>query len=149
MSNFESLFLASKGQPFEHKGKLIHMVDRLPVSKAQKLLVAFESKSSSWRQGIHLSTVGSFEVNGQKIKNAIVLWQDSAPAEVSLTVHSKNGICAIKNVWDVGDGVMHSWHSGAAMIIDDDSSGRRYRCNDGQADEDFDDLVFSVKLISE
>lgn len=149
MTNFQSLFFASKGQPIEYGGQLIQMVDRLPISKSQKLCVVFESKNSDWRQGVHLSTVGTFEVNGQKIKNAVVLWEDTAPEESGLAINSKSGECLIKNVWDVGDGIMHSWHGGAAMIASNGDDGRRYRCNDGHADEDFDDLVFRVQLIPE
>src|SRR5262249_15796808 len=36
------------------------------------------------------------------------------------------------------------WHGGSCMIAEDIPGGRRYRCNDFELDEDFDDLVFSV-----
>ncbi|MCP2517545.1 MAG: hypothetical protein ACN6OP_21095 [Pseudomonadales bacterium] len=146
MINLESLFIESKGQPVEVSGKLVYMVDRISISKSQRVTVSFESKSSVWRQGIHLSTVGMFEVNGQKIRNAIVLWEDSAPQSVEFSIISRDGLCNIKNVWDVGDGVMHSWHGGAGMQIVEDEFGRHYFCNDGHAELRFDNLVFSVRL---
>jgi hypothetical protein len=147
MPSFEDLFLKSKGQPVDYDGRVIQMVDRVPVENGQEIHVAFESTNSDWRQGVHLSTDGSFDVNGQTIKKAVVLWRDTAPSEVVLKVKSKNGECLVKNVWDVGDGVVHSWHSGAAMIVEQSGSVRRYRCNDGRADDDFDDVIFSLRLI--
>lgn len=149
MPTFENLFLKSKGQPVEYKGKTIQMVDRLPVVDGQQLRIVFESANSDWRQGVHLTTDVAFEINGQTVKQAVVLWQDTAPREVVLRIKSKNGECLIKNVWDVGDGVMHSWHNGAAMIVEERELYRRYRCNDGRADDDFDDLVFCLELVDQ
>lgn len=73
MPSFQDMFRASSGQAVEHNGRQIHMVDRLPVAKVQKIGVAFEGVNSDWRQGVHLSTDGSFDVNGQTIKKAIIL----------------------------------------------------------------------------
>jgi hypothetical protein len=84
-------------------------------------------------------------VNGQVIRKALLLWRDTAPAEVLLEVSSKDGKVLIHNVWDYGDGVVHAWHNGAAMAIDRiDHATRRYSCNDGEPDDDLDDLVFTV-----
>ncbi len=146
MQSFEDLFLKSKGQPIEYNGNTIQMVDRIPVTYGQQIRVIFESANSDWKQGVHLANDGAFEVNGQTIKKAVVLWKDTSPTEVLLKVKSKKGEFLVKNVWDVGDGVMHSWHNGAAMIVEESRSVRRYRCNDGRPDDDFDDLVFTLHL---
>lgn len=126
---------------------MIHMADRLPVTHSQKIRVTFESSNSEWDQGIYFATDGAFEINGQTVKKALVLWKNTAPHEVIMRVKSKKGECLIKNVWDVGDGVAHSWHNGAAMIIEESGPSRRYRCNDGKPDDDFDDLVFRIELL--
>ena len=141
------MFTESQGQPVEYQGRLIHMVDRLAVAKNQRIVVSFQKVNSDWRQGIHLSTVGRFEVNSQQIKTSLVLWQDTAPQKVDIIVQSRSGVCLVKNVWDVGDGVMHSWHGGGAMLISDRDNGRLYECNDGRADDDFDDLIFRISLV--
>lgn len=146
MPSFYNLFLASKGQPVDYNGRTILMVDRLTVADGQQLKVIFESVNADWRQGVCLTTDGGFVVNNQNIRRATVLWQDTAPQEVILKVQTKKGECQVKNVWDVGDGVMHSWHNGAAMIVDEIASGRRYKCNDGRSDDDFDDLIFRIEL---
>ena len=147
MPSFEDLFLKSKGKPIVYNGQTIQMVDRLAVVSDQRLRITFESVNSEWRQGICLTTDGSFLVNRQVVKNSIVLWYDTAPQEVLLQVQTKNGECQIKNVWDTGDGVMHSWHNGAAMVVGEITSGRRYQCNDGRPDDNFDDLVFRIEIL--
>lgn len=146
MPSFEKLFLQSKGQPVIYNGRTIQMVDRLPVVDGQQVKLVFESVDADWRQGVCLTTDGGFRVNGQLIKKSIVLWHDTAPKEVILTVQTKKSECQVKNVWDVGDGVMHSWHNGAAMMIEDLLDGKRYRCNDGNPDDDFDDLIFRIRI---
>jgi hypothetical protein len=146
MKSFEDLFLKSKGQPVDYDGRTIQMVDRLKIGPSASIRLIFESVDADWRQGISLTIDGCFEVNGQKIEKSIVLWQDSAPQEVALSVLSKKGELQVKNVWDVGDGTIHSWHNGAAMIVEGDELSRRYLCNDGRADDDFNDLVFRLEI---
>jgi hypothetical protein len=145
---FEDLFLESKGKPVEYNGETVQMMDELSVGKSACLQIRFEQANSEWRQGISLTTEGTFEVGGQKIKRGLALWQDTAPQEVEVVVTSKSEKVQIKNIWDVGDGVVHSWHNGAAMIVDSDGEQKRYRCNDGHADDDFDDLVFTLTSIA-
>src|SRR5215469_14688813 len=137
MPSFQRLFIESKGQPIIHNGQTIQMVDRLLVKNEQHLRLIFESIKAEWRQGVHLSTDGDFIVNDMTVKKAVVLWHDTAPKEVLIQVHTKKGECFVKNVWDSGNGTMDSWHNGAAMIVEDIVSGKRYRCNDGQPDDDF------------
>jgi hypothetical protein len=145
MPSFSELFKKSKGQPIVYEGKVLQMVDRLEFSSEAQLQVVFESTKGEWRQGVYLYGDGTFEVNGETIKKAIVLWVDTAPPVISIKVKSKKGICSVKNVWDTGNGVMESWHNGAAMIVEKSENVRKYRCNDGKSDEDFDDLVFRIE----
>jgi len=32
------------------------------------------------------------------------------------------------------------------MIVEEIPSGRRYKCNDGRADDDFDEIVFRIEM---
>lgn len=89
MPSFEPLFLQSNGQPVEYKGQMIHMADRLPVTHSQKIRVTFESSNSEWDQGIYFATDGAFEINGQTVKKALLLWKNTAPHEVIIRVKSK------------------------------------------------------------
>ena len=145
MPNFEELFLKSKGKPVEYNGKEVRMMDEFPAKDGDALILSMEKFNSEWKQGIHLETKGFFLVNNQKIKNTIVLWQDSAPKTVEFELSlKKQGSIIVKNVWDTGDGVMHSWHHGSGIIIEDIPDGKRYFCNDGHPDDNFDDIVFTL-----
>ena len=146
MPCFEDLFVASKGKPIVFNGRTLQLFDRIAISDNQEVTLKFESIGSDWRQGVRISTDGSFEINNQKIRKSIVLWHDTAPPEVALRVHTNSGELRIINVWDTGTGLMQSGHNGAAMIVQLTPHGRRYQCNDGHPDEDFDDLIFILDL---
>ncbi len=145
MPNFDPLFCKSTKCPVAYRGKSLWRLDRIKVKNKQVLRIIFESVNSEYRQGIAFDTDDTFGVAGQLFKRMIVLWSDTAPSESEITVYTKTNECRVKNVWDHGDGVMRSWHSGAAMIMEDLPNGRRYRCNDGYPDDDFDDLVFRIE----
>lgn len=144
---FEELFLESRGKPIEYNGRKIQMVDVVNLQpKHQRIRLTFEKTSSVWKQGVMLSTKGVFIVNKQKVKNSVVLWQDSAPQVVDFDVNSKDGELEVRNVWDTGDGTVHSWHAGAAIYVEEIEAGKRYHCNDGQLDDNFSDLIFKIEL---
>lgn len=147
MQPFETLFRKSNGQPVLYDGRTIRLFDRVAVRDGQKLKIVFEGVNADWRQGVSMDIDGSFEVNEQNIKKSIVLWHDTAPREVVLKVRTKKSELLVNNVWDTGNGLMHSGHNGAAMIVEETASGRRYKCNDGLPDDDFDDLVFRIEFI--
>lgn len=122
------------------------MLDRITIGDGQEIKVIFESARPEWRQGAFLRTDGGFLANSQSVLKAIVLWQDTAPSEALLKVNTCKREVLVNNVWDVGDGIMHSWHNGAGMIVEQLASGRRYHCNDGNPDYACDDLVFRIEL---
>ena len=69
-----------------------------------------------------------------------------------MKIFTKIKYVIVQNIWEVtshmGRKFTDSGHGGAAMIVEEIENGRRYRCNDGHLDEDFDDIVFSVKRVS-
>ena len=146
MPTFEGLFRKSNAKPVVYEGKTIHLFDCLKVADGQIITLTFESVNADWRQGVELLTDGSFEVLGHSGSDSVVLWQDTAPQKVALRVHTKKGECSVMNVWDTGNGLMQQGHNGAAMLIEATPTGKRYRCNDGVADDDFDDLVFRIDM---
>jgi hypothetical protein len=148
MPSFQEMFEKSAGKPILYNGKTLVMLDDFPTEGSKNLRLFFEACNAEWRQGVALRFEGKFKVNGQVIRRGVVLWQDTAPQTVELKVIGKSSTIEVKNVWDVGDGVIHSWHNGAAMIVEPVPNGRRYRCNDGLADDDFDDIVFRLERVS-
>jgi hypothetical protein len=123
------------------------MFDDFPTEGAKRLRLIFDECNGEWRQGVALRLEGKFKINDQIIRSGIVLWHDTAPQTVELEVMGKPSTIEVKNVWDVGDGTIHSWHNGAAMIVESLPNGRRYRCNDGFADDDFNDIVFRLERV--
>lgn len=160
MPDFDELFSEKKEKIIKYKGKLVVRFDEFPYQDGDCICVTFEKTNSEWKQGIGLDIFGFFEVNGKKYKDKIVLWEDTAPKETTMTLwkekskryHPKRlprkGFLGIRNVWDTGDGVMESWYWGAAMIIEEIQNGKRYWCNDGHPDENFDDIVFTIKKLN-
>ena len=147
MAELEKLFLESKGKPVLLNGTKIQLVDEIEICSNATLIVQFREVNSSWRQGISFDTKGTFRVNGQTIKNGLILWQDTAPTVVKLEIASRNCILKVHNVWDVGDGIVHAWHNGAGMVVSKSESSREYCCNDGFDDEDFNELKFAISFI--
>jgi len=147
---FEELFLESRGKPVEYNGRTIQMVDIVPLHTWQKVRLTFEKIGSDWKQGVMLKSKGEFLINEQRVKNSVVLWQDSAPRTLEFEIDSKDskeGQLEVRNVWDTGDGTVHSWHAGAAIYVEEMATGKRYHCNDGHLDDDFSDLVFTIEMI--
>jgi hypothetical protein len=150
MPSFQQMFEKTKGKPIVYKGETLVMVDFFLIEDARKFALVFERCNSKWRQGVALNCDGSFNINGERLsgKRGVVFWQDTAPQTVTFEIAGKVSEIQVKNVWDVGDGVTHSWHNGAAMIIELLPNGRRYRCNDGFADDYFDDIIFRLERMS-
>ncbi len=151
MPSFQGMFEKSGGKPIVYQGKTLLMVDDFPTDRARRFRLVFEACNGKWRQGVSLKIRlknSKFQVHDEIIKNQIVLWQDTAPQTVEIEIIGKASTIEVKNVWDFGDGVMESWHNGAAMIVETVPTGRRYRCNDGDPDDDFDDIIFRLERVS-
>lgn len=146
MPSFQSMFVKTKGQPIEYQGNTLVMMDNFPTEGATRLRLVFEACNGEWRQGasMRIRGKGTIRINNQDVTHS-VCWQDTAPPTVEFEVTDSVSEIEVKNVWDTGNGVMESWHNGAAMIVDPIPNGRRYRCNDGFADDDFDDIVFRLE----
>ena len=84
----------------------------------------------------------------------MLFWADTSAKHIRLKVFTKKGFVRIDNVWEQtnyysANGTLSSksveyWCRGAAMIVEEIENGRRYRCNDGTPDEDFDDIIFTI-----
>lgn len=148
MPSFQEMFEKTKGQPIVYQGQTLVMVDLFPMEATNKFRLVFELCNSQWRQGISLRIrdKGDILMNGEHGKHA-VCWEHTAPQIVDFEATARTSAIEVKNVWDVGNGVMESWHNGAAMIVEQLPNGRRYRCNDGFPDDDFDDIVFRIERL--
>lgn len=148
MPIFQDLFERNAGLPILYGGKEIHSVDRIIVPTGEPIVVTFEHIGSRFRQAVCLDLDGTFLVDGQSIRKKMILWHNTAPRVVTImpTVRkrAKDGRILVFNAWDRGNGVTDAWTMGGAMIVEDTPTGRRYRCNDWEPDDDFDDLIFTI-----
>lgn len=146
-SMFENLFRTNNWAPIQYKGKQVSIFDDIiiPVGKVT-LIVRFESVDSDLEQGIFLKGKGTFLVNDQRIKDAIHLWKKNSPNIVECILESKDGKLRIWNMWRNDNGSMQYGHNGAALYYEEIDHGRRYYCNDGYPDDDFNDLIFSIEI---
>ncbi|MBB1139962.1 hypothetical protein [Myroides sp. WP-1] len=144
---FQTLFTESKGQPIHYKGKELRLIEKLFLNENEITIdVEFISTNSKWVQGIVIETKGDFKVNNQILPFKIVLWEDTAPKKVSIEIFSKDKKVNVYNVWRTTDGTVDYWHNGAAFYIEKIEDSFVYYCNDGCPDDDFDDLIFKVKV---
>ncbi len=147
---FEEEFAKSDGQPIIYKGRTVVGWDQMPLPDGElKIRYRILSTNSEWRQGISLATKGKIDFGGGQIitKGWGDIWEDLMDHEGEFICRSKNKLLDVKNVWDIGDGCVQSWYNGAAIWIEEIPGGRRYHCNDGHPDDDFDDIVFELTIV--
>ncbi len=155
MTSFETFFRNSKGKPIEYKGKVLVLADKFPIANGDKLIISIESTNSKYRQGFSIDVTGKCEYMGNMYEKGkginMLFWENTLPKQAELTVFTKEGFVWIVNFWEetnhLGTKSRHKGHNGAAMIIEEIENGKRYRCNDGHPDEDFDDIIFTVQRL--
>lgn len=147
MPDFSKYFDESEGKPVDYQGRTLFLGDEFPVSQdMRQVLVSREKTSSEWKQGVFLKIDrGRMLVNDKSVGKCTVLWEDTAPREVVIELKGNPQRLFVHNVWDPGSGAMLYGTFGAAMFMEEIDQGRRYFCNDGHPDDDFDDIVFTLK----
>jgi hypothetical protein len=141
---FEEAFAKTKGQPFERNGRTYRLMKEVHVEQGKGLKVEFITSKGPYRQGLHIEADTALRVNRQETEQ-MLLWEDTAPQSVH--VECQPGEVRIWNIWDTGDGVVESWHNGAAMIAEEEGRGVwLLRCNDGRPNDDCDDLIVRVSI---
>lgn len=167
MPSFDELFIASKGQPITYNDRRLVLADKFPVNNGDTLIAAIEKTNSEWPQGFYIDITGSCECNGKVFKQGkgikMLFWQKTATPQIKLKVFTKKDFVWVANIWektsiytvrDSDDNIiqkesksMDYGHHGAAMIVEEIENGRRYRCNDGHPDDNFDDIVFTIQRL--
>jgi len=150
MEVFEELFCESQGRPVVYRGKTVMLGDRLNVGVGTShLMFRIVSTSSEWRQGFTLDCNGVLDFgDGEEVSSGVHIWSDTAPSEAMFRCRPKDGILRVWNIWDTGNGCAESGHHGAAMWAEQIPGGWRYHCNDGHPDDDFNDIVFEILILS-
>jgi hypothetical protein len=145
MPSFEQEFINSKGMPVIYKGIELIGMDRVPVKENFSGHLRVISINSEWEQCIRMRVEGSITIESDTGKN-FVLWANGIKGDVHFIGKSKNKQLYIWNGWRRKDGGVDAWLNGAAMIAEINGNTRRYKCNDGHPDDNFDDLIFEVVI---
>jgi hypothetical protein len=155
--DFNRLFVENKGGPITYKGQSLVLSDKVTASFGEIFTVTIESTQSRFPQGVGISE--GVEVFGQRTKKAVVWEYFSVPPQDRIRVRSrlpfsfevicrnKQGFLHFYNMAEVEGRAR--WEYAAAMIVDDIPTGRRYRCNDWQPNDDFHDVIFRVERLKQ
>jgi hypothetical protein len=143
-------FQAAQGAPVEVDGQLAHMMYELPpVTAPVRLRVALRVDGER-PQGLRLKARnGQVVVNDQALED-IVLWSDSAPPEVVVTLEpagTKPMSVRLWNTWRDQQGAMQAWIGDAGMVVEEAGDGRvTLHCSDGFDRPSFEDLVVELAV---
>ena len=152
MVEFMELFLETKGDPIEYQGKTLLMVDDIKVEENFQAELELISVNSSLRQGICMDTKGELDSGCGETGERFVFWQELwteiEQKPLKIKGKSKNGIVTLYNCWQDESGSTDYWRDNGAMIKETIGKNEyMYHCNDGEFDDDFDDLVFRLKIL--
>ncbi|MGH3351032.1 MAG: hypothetical protein ACRDPS_10235 [Nocardioides sp.] len=150
MTDLSELFAEQQTNVIDWNGTVIYGLfefNEVPTG----VRLTFASAAESPVQGVQLRIRGGvLEANGVEGED-IVLWRDSAPSSVVVSVRRRGrGKTSLKlwNVWRGGHDVTQAWLGNSAIQVEGDpaSDSFRLRCSDGQGEANFDDLVLDVEL---
>lgn len=141
-----ALFMKTKGAAIEINGRLVQPIFQMKINDARKtFLIRRVASISSPTSGLRIKVVkGEIEVNSQSHSD-VILWVDSSPELVEISVLSKAG-CELKmwNVWRVGD-LVQAWIGNAGIVISKTEEVITLECSDGVGEIDFSNLIIELK----
>ena len=140
---------------FALTGKTLVLADKFPVSNGDKIIISIDKTNSETKQGLSVDITGECEYLGQRFHKGkgvkMLFWEDTAPRRMELTITTKADFIWIQNIWESKTHQEIPYTDfgryGAAMIVEEIEGGRRYCCNDWHPDENFDDIVFTVRKV--
>lgn len=118
----------------------------MPVAAGDVVHLRFERATPNPRQGVWLATQGSLQIASASASQ-FVLWRDTSPKVVEITVLETDGLLRFYNVFErePGTGSFLSHMNAAGMISQGRDDGWiEYGCNDFGVGQGFEKLVFSV-----
>lgn len=127
-------FARDRGAPQQVDGQTVHGIFRHKITSGQRVHIRRIQCVASPVQGLRLKVdQGSLLVNGQKLKD-VVLWADSAPAEVHAICQSRSPSVELKawNCWRDSAGTMNAWIGDAGMVVEEIGNRARLKCSGGE-----------------
>jgi len=155
MPRFDEDFVKSNGGPIKYNGMELIALDRIPVQKKFSGTLKIISTNSEWKQAVCLNPGkgGNLTIGTQKEKRFVIYADDFNDDVLHFEGTSKELQLNVYNAWEqTGHHTtpcLDYWICNAAMILEVDGNTRRYRCNDGHMDDNFDDIIFEITMDDE
>lgn len=148
VETLSAIFQRTRGAPIEINGRIVLPIFQMTLPAGRKNFLVRRLKSSSASvTGLRIKVVkGEIEVNGQR-HSEIILWADTSPEEVPLSVVSKSS-CDLKiwNVWRTDD-VVQAWVGDAGLIASQADGAIKLECSGGDEGVNFSALVVQIDKV--
>lgn len=143
-----SRFQKNNGAAIEVDGRAVRPLIEIEVVEDEKSFLVRRKVAKAWPiQGIRIKAKkGEIEVNGQ-LHSEIILWADTSPDSVEITVRSKSG-CQLKiwNVWRM-DEIVQAWVGNSGVATSESGGEMLLECSDGTGEVDFSSIVVGFEAI--
>ncbi len=175
MTRFKDFFEKSAVYPREalYKNKKIIEVDKFPISNGETLIISIEKTNSKYTQGVTVGIYGFCKVKGKTHKSNkkltdMLFWEDAElvdPKHIEIQIFTKKSFVFIQNIWEAEDsspvGIKKglipcyvgtafykspNW-AGSAMDVEEIEGGKSYFCSDGDSNDSFDNIIFTVQRL--
>lgn len=146
--DFTPLFEGSANGTITYQGLVLHRRFMLGVAEGDVISIRFVSFTADYIQGLRVSAQNC-QVSVERFKGKeLVLWTDTAPEQVRLTIVKAKSLAALTfiNVWkDRQHKTMLYALTSSAINVDQSETGAvLLRCSDGSGQPNFEDLVVQV-----
>ena len=161
MKSFQDLFQEMKCNQIYYNGMLVERSFSFVKHGKFKFRFKFIQTNSTFTQAIDVYFIdfrGNIKINGKSIRLSkgnyphVVFFENSSPKEIELDLEIQQGWISICNASDpIGTNQFaYSMILGCAMIKQELSKNSyRFFCNDHEIDDDFDDLIFELEIITD
>lgn len=139
-------FIKAKGKPILYSGKKLRMqAEFIFKNKLNEFKLEIIKTNSQLRQGLILVTKGDIIIN-REVYSKIVLWEDTVPKELLLTVKSKDNSFSIYNVWE-NEKRTEAWYNDSYMeLIKKVDNSYFFSCSDGKVNSMEKTLDFKIEF---
>jgi len=141
-------FMRSQGAPLTVDGRQVQMMFEPAVGESGSISVSMVGRADL-TQGLHIKVSGARLDFSGRLLDDVILWTDTAPAEVSIPIVRTKGAVRLRmwNVWRGPAEVTHAWIGNAGLIVTRlDSENYLLECSAGPGRPSFDDLEVRVAV---
>lgn len=155
MPIFSEMFEQTENDFIDYNGKKIIQSDKIKSFSNFKITLKLLSANSRWKQAVAIKiNTGSMTVDNVIKGKYFRFWEDDLKSEPENTIvihgKTKDNFISVWNACEVINSTPYSsskcieaWTMGCAMIKGENGV---YYCNDFDPDDDFNDLIFQIKV---